>query len=65
MLGLRPQIKRLPFFARLRHADRWRECLLVGLDRKLPADCQGDAIGPQETLHWSGANGPYATSIIP
>jgi adenylate cyclase len=35
--------------ARLRRAARLGNCLLIGQDRKLPADGQVDAIDPRET----------------
>ena len=35
-----------PELARLRHAARLGNCLLIGPDRKLPADGQVDAIDP-------------------
>jgi hypothetical protein len=34
------------YLARLRHADRLRNCLLIGVDRKGPAHSQSGAIDP-------------------
>ncbi len=42
-------LMRLPPLARLRHADEHQECLLIGVDRKGPADGQSDAIDPKAT----------------
>ena len=36
--------------ARLRHADEHQEYLLIGVDRKGPADGQSDAIDPSRPL---------------
>src|SRR5260370_15400602 len=35
--------------ARLRHADRVRRCLFIGVDRKSPADGQNGAFDPEPT----------------
>jgi hypothetical protein len=53
----RPCVKRVIHFwsgnvaccARLRHADEPQECLLIGVDRKWPADSQSGAIDPLRT----------------
>jgi hypothetical protein len=41
----------LPLLAQMRSADRFRECLLFGVDRKSSAHPQNDAIDPKRTYN--------------
>ena len=50
----------LPKLAPLRHADRLRACLFIGVDRKWPAHRQGDANDPQRTLAAARETTPQA-----
>jgi hypothetical protein len=42
--------QRFSALARLRHADEHQECLLIGVDRKRPANGQSDAIEPNSEV---------------
>jgi hypothetical protein len=41
--------QRFSALAPLKHADERQECLLLGVDRKGPADGQGDAVDPERS----------------